>query len=257
MILSEAVKKMNHNGSIYRDPSLLASSIETWIKDLVSRTGAKGAVIGLSGGVDSSALAALLRRALGRDRVLAIIMPCRSIAEDEADARLVAETLDIQIARVPLDETYEAIARDFKELGDLPDIAAANIKPRLRMTTLYAAAQARGALVMGSSNKCELTMGYFTKFGDSGVDALPFADLLKGEVFALARYLGVPDRIVDKPPSAGLWRGQTDEQEMGMTYADLDRYLATGEGPDSLRDAVEAARARTAHKRALPPSPTL
>lgn len=244
---------MTDVSSFYRDPAILADRAEAWIKDLVSRTGARGGVVGMSGGVDSSALAAILRRTLGRSGVLGIIMPCHSIAADEEDARLVASALDIEVVRVDLTAAYDAYRAALSSCGEISPMASANIKPRLRMTTLYAAAQSRGYLVFGGSNRCEMTMGYFTKFGDSGVDALPLATLLKGEVFALARHLGVPSKIIDKAPSAGLWEGQTDEQEMGITYADLDRYLATGEGSDALREKVEGARAKSAHKRVMPP----
>lgn len=240
------------NTDIYRDPDLLAERIADHIRRTCRGAGAHGAVFGLSGGVDSSALAAVLRIALPRDSILGIVMPCYSIHDDEDDAMLVAHELDIPIARARLDSAYDAIVESISQGIPLTKDAMSNIKPRLRMTALYAAAHARRALVFGSSNKCELTMGYFTKFGDSGVDALPFADLLKGEVVALARYLGVPEKICSKPPSAGLWPGQTDEEEMGITYAALDRYIATGEAEESVKRRVDELYARSAHKRALP-----
>lgn len=239
-------------GDHYRDPAKIAGCLERWIHDRLDAAHASGAVLGLSGGVDSSALAALLRRALGRDRVLALIMPCGSMPVDEEDARAVASALDIRVEKVDLTSLFDEQVRLCEAaLGPLSAAARSNIKPRLRMTTLYAAAQTNGYLVFGGSNKCEIMYGYFTKHGDSGVDAMPFADLLKGEVFLLARYLGVPDRVIDKAPTAGLWEGQTDEAEMGVTYADLDRYLATGEASDATRAKIEAAVARSAHKRAM------
>lgn len=239
---------------IYLDPAKIVGFLEKWIRDRLDDSGAKGAVLGLSGGVDSSALAAILRRTLGRDKVVALIMPCHSMPVDEEDARLVASALDIEIKKVDITEAYDTYLRTLEAtIGPLSDIAKANIKPRIRMATLYAEAQTRGHLVFGGSNRCELMFGYFTKHGDSGVDALPFASLLKGEVFALARYLGVPDRIITKPPTAGLWDGQTDEAEMGVTYAEFDRYLATGDAPEAVRRKIENAIARSAHKRAMPP----
>ena len=181
------------------------------------------------------------------------MMPCHSMPVDEADARLVADALDIPVMKIDLTDVYDAFVRTVEtSYGEFSAMAYANVKPRLRMTTLYAVAQSKNYLVFGGGNRDELSFGYFTKHGDSGVDALPFGDLLKGEVFALARYLGVPDRIVDKPPTAGLWEGQTDEGEMGVTYADLDRYLATGEAAPDVRERIETAMARSAHKRSMP-----
>ncbi|MDL2264752.1 NAD(+) synthase [Synergistaceae bacterium OttesenSCG-928-I11] len=238
---------------IYRDPAEIAGFLERWVRDRLNDACAAGAVLGLSGGVDSSALAALLRRVCGRDCMLAVIMPCHSMPVDEEDARLVAGALDIPVEKIDLTGVYDAFVREAESShGELSAMAKANIKPRLRMTTLYAVAQSKNYLVFGGGNRDELMFGYFTKHGDSGVDALPFGDLLKGEVFALARYLGVPDRIVDKPPTAGLWEGQTDEREMGVTYDDLDRYLATGEAAPETAERIESAMARSAHKRSMP-----
>jgi NAD+ synthase len=108
---------------------------------------------------------------------------------------------------------------------------------------------------MGSSNRCELSIGYFTKYGDGGVDVMPLANLVKGQVQDLARHLGIPQVIIDKPPSAGLWAGQTDEQEMGLTYEQLDAYFTTGKAPDEVRQKIEERIARNAHKRTVPPLP--
>lgn len=239
---------------LYRDPAELANFLGGWIGERMNAAGALGGVLGLSGGVDSAALAALLRKTCGRERLLALIMPCHSMPEDEADARLVADALDIPVEKIDLTEIYDAhIAATEAACGPISDIAKANIKPRLRMTTLYAVAQTRNFLVCGGSNRDELAFGYFTKHGDSGVDILPFGELLKGEVFALAAYLGVPERIVTKAPTAGLWSGQTDEAEMGVTYADLDRYLATGDGASALVTKIRVANARSEHKRNMPP----
>lgn len=245
---------MTGEKTIYRDTAQLAERLISWTKDLFDRTGARGGVLGMSGGVDSSLLAAVLRRVLGPDSVLGLIMPIHSIPDDESDALAAAEALDIRTIKVDLSSAFDTYVGAIEStFGKLSDIALANIKPRLRMTALYAAAQTRGFLVLGGSNRCEMEMGYFTKYGDSGVDALPCASLLKGEVFALAEHFGVPERIVRKAPSAGLWAGQTDEAEMGITYAALDRYLATGEADPATADKIESARRRSEHKRALPP----
>lgn len=238
----------------YRDPAKIATFLEKWLGDALAIAGAKGAALGLSGGVDSSALAALLRRICPKDGMIALIMPCHSIPADEEHALLVADALDIPVIKIDLTETFDCCAAAAEaSAGALAPIAKANIKPRLRMTALYAVAQSRGFLVCGGSNRDELAFGYFTKHGDSGVDLLPFGDLLKGEVAALARYLGVPGAIIDKPPSAGLWEGQTDESEMGVSYDDLDRFLAIGEGDAAVRERVKRASERSAHKRSMPP----
>lgn len=240
--------------SIYRDPAETAAFLEGWIRDMLNGACASGGVVGLSGGVDSAVLAALLRRVCGHDNMLAVAMPCHSMREDELFARMIAEKLDIQMVKIDLSGVYDEYIRCAESsYGDFSAMAKANIKPRIRMTTLYAIAQSKNYLVFGGSNKDEIEFGYFTKYGDSGVDALPLADLLKGEVVALARYLGVPDQVVDRPPTAGLWEGQTDEGEMGLTYDELDRYLATGEGTPEAVDRIENARARSAHKRTAPP----
>ena len=137
-------------------------------------------------------------------------------------------------------------------------VPVANVKPRLRMATLYFVANSLNYLVAGTGNRAELTIGYFTKYGDGGVDVLPIGDLLKSEVRALARELGVPQPILDKAPSAGLWLGQTDEEEMGFTYAELERYL-TG-GPDAVAPALALRLERmiraTDHKRTMAPTPS-
>ncbi len=238
----------------YRDPAKIATFLEKWLKDAFDAAGARGAVLGLSGGVDSAALAALLRRICAKDDMLAVIMPCHSMPVDEEHARLVAGALDIPVKKIDLTEAFDCcVAAMEASAGQLSPLAAANIKPRLRMTTLYAVAQSRNFLVCGGGNKDELTYGYFTKHGDSGVDLLPFGDLLKGEVFVLARYLGVPDAIVDKAPTAGLWEGQTDESEMGVSYADLDCFIATGEGDPAVCERIRKADASSRHKRNMPP----
>ena len=136
-------------------------------------------------------------------------------------------------------------------------VVQANIKPRLRMLTLYHAAGLRGYLVLGTDNRAEVYTGYFTKYGDGGADLLPLADLVKGEVRALGRYLGLPEAILQRTPSAGLWADQSDEAEMGLSYEALDRYLLTGEGDPEVVARIEALHRATEHKRRLPPWPVV
>ena len=227
--------------------------------------GARGYVFGLSGGIDSAVVARLCQMAYPQ-RVLGVILPCYSHPQDEADARLVASAFSIPVARVDLGDTFDALTEslshavkgmpshvesiDIKQ--QMPD---ANLKPRLRMTSLYFIANSLNYLVAGTGNRSEITLGYYTKYGDGGVDLLPIGGLLKSEVCALARDLGVPQAVIDRPPTAGLWMGQTDEEEMGFTYEALERYLRDGASAVDAATAVRIDRLRRAsdHKRMLPP----
>ena len=186
---------------------------EKWLCEQVEQAHAAGIVLGLSGGIDSSVLAALGREALGRDKVLGIIMPCHSIDEDESDARLLAEAVDVDFIRVDLSGVFDTM---LNLIGEQSSLVKSNMKARLRMTTLYAVAQSKNFLVCGTSNKSEYETGYFTKFGDSGVDLMPLANFLKRDIREMAKILGVPEKIITKAPSAGLYEGQTDEGDMGF-----------------------------------------
>jgi len=209
----------------------LVERIAAWIASAVKDAGLQGAVVGLSGGVDSAVVAALCREALG-DRVLGVLMPCESDPRDGEDALLVANTLGIETTTVRLDEVYQALARALPKPPT--GLAAANLKPRLRMTTLYCFANQRSYIVAGTGNKSELMAGYFTKYGDGSADILPLGELYKTDVRKLARELGIPAPVLEKAPSAGLWKGQTDEEEMGISYEELDRALQSIEsGRDS------------------------
>ena len=204
--------------------------------------------MGLSGGIDSSVLAALGREALGHDGVLGVIIPCHSNPDDESDARLLAGTLDVGFVRVDLSGTFDALCGELG--GELSSLVQSNMKARLRMVTLYALGQSRGLLVCGTSNRSEYETGYFTKYGDSGSDLMPLVSFLKRDIREMARLLGVPERIISKAPSAGLYAGQTDEGDMGFTYDVLDEYLATGKISDpSARERIDVMRRRSEHKR--------
>jgi NAD+ synthase len=195
----------------------------------MKRSSADGAVVGLSGGIDSAAAAALLRRACGRDGALAVIMPCRNAPEDERDARLAAESIDIPVKKVDITETYDFLANSIEvSCGKLGRGARADLKPRLRMAALYAVAAARNFLVAGAANKDELYLGDFTKYGEVGADMLPLGDLLAGEVTELARYLKVPDVIINRPRAGSSLRDQAQGSDASLTYGDIDRYIATG-----------------------------
>jgi NAD+ synthase len=232
-------------------------SIVRWLKSILANSGAKGFVLGLSGGIDSAVAAALCKRACP-DMTLGVMMPCYSDPQDLLDARLAADAFRLPVEKIVLDEVFETFVRALTgEPYDRSkkDLSIANIKPRLRMTTLYFLAARRKLLVVGTGNKSEIMIGYSTKYGDGGVDLLPIGSLVKAEVREYARFLGVPQEIIDKAPSASLWAGQTDEAEMGFTYEELDRYILKGEGSPETRAIIEGMIKRSEHKRMLPPVP--
>ena len=219
-----------------------------WMKDVLAKSGTKGYVLGLSGGKDSAVVAALARQAT--ENVLGVLLPCQSAHTDRDDALRLAEHFHIATMEINLEPAFLAARSSMHtELGALDPMAEANIKPRLRMLTLYAVAQTRGLLVAGTSNRSERAMGYFTKWGDSGCDISPIADLTVREVLLLGAALGVPDDLLLKPPSAGLWPGQTDEQEMGIRYDAIDEYLLHGQATEQDRTLIERAYNRSEHKR--------
>ncbi|HLS88817.1 MAG TPA: NAD(+) synthase [Sphingobacteriaceae bacterium] len=238
------------------------AGLTAWLRGQVENSGAGGIVFGLSGGVDSALLAALCREALG-DRCLALILPCHSSPQDVADAEAVARHVGIKVRTVELDSLYDAalalMAPEGAAAGARPQagsreaMAAANLKPRLRMLTMYYYANLRGWLVAGTTNRAEMTVGYFTKYGDGGADLFPLAGLLKDEIWALARYHGLPEQVIVKPPSAGLWAGQTDEEEMGFSYKELDAYLRGQPVDPAIARRIESLHAASAHKRQRPP----
>ena len=231
----------------------LPDQIAAWLREGLATAGADGFVCGLSGGVDSATAAALAVRAVGSENVLATLMPCHSVPEDAALGQLVADTFAIPTVTVDLSATYDALTATLP-LSD-HRLAAANIKPRLRMVTLYYFANRLNYLVVGSGNRSELSVGYFTKHGDGGSDLMPLGNLVKNQVRDLARHLDIPREIIDKPPSAGLWEGQTDEAEIGLTYSELDRYLITGEADKEIKEQVDFMMSKSRHKCCPPPIP--
>lgn len=234
----------------------LADEIAGWLRGEIEGAGLSGAVLGLSGGIDSAVVAGLCARAVGPDRVLGVAMPAHSLPADVEHARLAAETFGIEYREIDLSGIYDAF---IEILPPGSPMANANIKPRLRMITLYHFANTLGRMVVGTGNRSELEVGYYTKYGDGGVDLLPIGGLLKTEVRELAREIGVPQVIIDRAPSAGLWEGQTDEGEMGITYEQLDRTLeAIASGDTSgidpgVLEKVQHMHRISAHKRKLAP----
>jgi len=234
-------------------------------------SGARGFVVGVSGGVDSAVVVRLAQLA-APGAVAGVMLPCHSDPNDERDAMTVARLFSVPTIRVDLGGTYDTLTAAVRsELPRLPApmraaapvaeprsrVPLANMKPRLRMTALYFFANTLNYLVAGTGNRSELAIGYFTKYGDGGVDLLPIGHLVKSEVRALARELNVPGEIVDRTPSAGLWIGQTDEDDIGFTYPDIERYLE--DGPQGVSPAlamrIERLTRSSEHKRTLPPMP--
>lgn len=264
-----------------RDTAELRRALVDWIRERVDAARMRGAIFGLSGGVDSAVVCALAAEALGPQRCLGVIMPAESMSDDARLARDVAAAFGVTAIQVDLSETVAALrtmlhehvgtarraahgvgtgVTDTSPAATAPQeqLAQANLKPRLRMITLYYYANLLDYLVIGTGNKAEFTLGYFTKWGDGAADAFPLADLLKHEVWALARELAVPREVVERAPSAGLWAGQTDEEEMGLRYVQIDRYLATGSSGDPQVDAEIERRFRASrHKVAPPPTAVL
>ena len=233
----------------------LADKLVSWIGDKVLAAGCNGVVVGMSGGLDSSVVAVLCHHAFPQS-MLGVLLPCYSSQEDEEDAQAVASKFSIPTKTVVLDTVFDTLLKvlpDDRLEPSVSRLARANLKVRLRMLTIYYFANQLKCMVAGSSNRSELSVGYFTKYGDGGVDILPLGNLVKGEVRELASFLGIPQPIINKPPSAGLWQGQTDEGELGLSYDELDRYLITGEATNQVRRRIESIIATNEHKRLPPP----
>jgi len=209
-------------GLQFEDHEPIREIIVDFIRDYVAKAGVKGAVLGLSGGIDSSLVATLACDAIGPEKVLGLILPvdAKKDVSNIDDAKLLAEGLGM---KYEIFELKEAVAA-YDSLN-LDKIAKGNLAARLRMVTWYAKANQENRLVLGTGNKTELMIGYFTKYGDGGTDVLPIGELYKANVWDLAHHVGVPKKLVQKAPSAGLWEGQTDEGEIGISYPELDSIL--------------------------------
>lgn len=244
-------------------------TIEKFLAEKLRKIGAKGFVLGVSGGIDSATTLTLCARAVGKEKVLALLMPEKgSSKQDLADGKLLCEFERVKYKIVDITDPVEAFK---KTVGGRQDRRLlANIKARCRMIALYHYACTYGRLVVGTSNKSEILTGYFTKFGDGGADLEPIGDLYKTEVRELARKMGIPKKIIEKAPSAGLWKGQTDEEEMGITYDRLDAILLGIElGLDVKEIALRSESSRkeverisrtvrlSSHKRKFQPAPKI
>ncbi|WP_408955393.1 NAD(+) synthase [Natroniella sp. ANB-PHB2] len=238
-----------------RDYTKLTNQLVDWIRNRVEQAGCQGTVVGLSGGIDSAVTAVLCQQAFPEHN-LGLILPCYSDAQDAQDAKRLADEFKVDYQVIDLATTFDQLLMAIEGEKELvKDMSVANIKPRLRMTTLYYYASKRNSLVVGTDNRSELKIGYFTKHGDGGVDIAPLGNLVKLEVKELAKELGIPKQIITKPPSAGLWSGQTDEDELGITYQQLDNYILTGEADPEVKKKVERLDSQNKHKLQAPPIP--
>ncbi len=243
-----------------------------FIKRKIREAGADGAVVGLSGGLDSSVVAILCEKALGKPNVLGVCMPEAGVTNprDVADAHDISNRLGIKFRVVDITPAVLGIHQNLYDFRIGARIPAANVKPRVRMTILYYYANLLNSLVVGTGNRSELRAGYFTKHGDGAVDIMPLGCIYKTQVRQLAAHLKVPKWIVENAPSAGLWRGQTDEEELGISYEKLDIIYAgldLGLEPDVIAGAadikvedvnrfIERER-RITHKLSMPEIPKL
>ena len=221
-----------------------------WIRTLLEESGCTGIVFGNSGGKDSALVGILCKAAC--DDTLGLIMPCvsrRNYGEDAEHGRILAESFGIEARTVDLSEVHAAMKSAVGAAAQLNAQALTNLAPRLRMTGLYAVAAAENRLVAGTGNRSEIYMGYFTKWGDGACDFNPISDLRAGEVFEFLEYLGAPRCIIEKAPSAGLFDGQTDEADMGVSYAAIDRCIAGAEVTEREREVIERYHRSSRHKR--------
>jgi NAD+ synthase len=233
-----------------------------WLRNEVKSAGLNGCIVGISGGIDSAVVTYLIKRAFPENS-LGVIMPCKSNSKDKEDAMLVVNGSGIEHMEIDLTKSHETLFSSVQETitnkGEWNERTAklgdANLRARLRMSTLYTVANNYGYLVVGTDNAAEWHTGYFTKYGDGGVDLVPLVHFTKGQVREMAKALSVPKEIIEKPPSAGLWEGQTDEDEMGTSYDMIDAYLEGKEIPDRDKEIIEKLHKRSEHKRSLATAP--
>ena len=225
-----------------------------WIKEYVKQIGAKGVVVGNSGGKDSATVIAMATKALGKENVVAVAMPCHSISPDFEDAKLVADTFGVKFLKVDLTNTYNEMEKEIQfAMGEeLSKEATINMKPRLRMTTLYGIAQSLSYLVIGTGNLCEAMVGYTTKWGDNSSDFNPIGNFTVDEVLAIGKYLGVPEKILGKAPNDGLG-GKTDEEKMGIQYSQIAEMIETGNTEEHAKKEILKRYHASKHKRELVP----
>jgi len=196
-----------------------------FLKNEIKKTGIKKAVIGLSGGIDSAVAAVLTAKSLGSKNLTCLLMPYKTSSKDSiTDAMKIIKMLKVKYKKIDITEITEAFAKSIKD-KKISKVRLGNIMARVRMILLYDESAKQKALVIGTGNKTEILLGYSTIFGDAASALNPMGDLYKTQVRSLARHLGIPENIISKNPSADLWKGQTDEGELGFTYEEVDKYL--------------------------------
>jgi NAD+ synthase len=243
-----------------------------FIRNETLKAGVNGAVVGISGGIDSALAATLTVEALGKDKVLGIHMPESglTLSEDSKDAKALADWLGIEFKTIDISGIISVFISAVPEKESTDRLSMGNLKARIRMSLLYFHANQMNRMVIGTGNKTELLLGYFTKYGDGGVDIEPIGELYKTEVWELSRMLGVPEALITKKPSAGLWAGQTDEAELGISYLKVDealKKLEQKEDPETIMktlgisveqmNSVMSRIKRSEHKRNAPPAPSI
>jgi NAD+ synthase len=208
---------------LHLDYGLVEAILIPFIRNEIRKFGFRSVVLGLSGGIDSAVVCELAVRALGSENVLALLMPYRASSQESLDhARLMVDRLDIRAEITPVTGVVDAF---FSTRPDASRLRKGNVMARSRMLCLYDVSARDGCLVLGTSNKTELMLGYGTMFGDMASAVNPIGDLYKTQIFGLARHLGIPGVLIDKPPSADLWEGQSDEEDLGFSYEDVDKLL--------------------------------
>ena len=251
---------------------IMQNKIIDFIWNETHKAGVSGAVVGISGGIDSALTAALTVKALGKDKVLGIHMPESGLttAVDSEDAKALADWLGIEFRTIDISGIISAFMAAVPESESADQLCRGNLKARIRMSLLYFHANQMNRMVIGTGNKTEILLGYYTKYGDGGVDLEPIGGLYKTEVWELSRRLGVPEPLITKKPSAGLWKGQTDEAELGISYVKVDnvlRMLEQNEAPETILNtlgvSIEQLNSvikrieRNEHKRKAPPVPEI
>jgi len=251
---------------------IMQNKIIDFIRNETNKAGAEGIVVGISGGIDSALTATLTIKALGKDKVLGIHMPEFGLtnSKDYTEVKALAEWLGIDFRAIDISGIISAFMVAIPESESANKLSKGNLKARIRMSILYFYANHMNRLVMGTSNKTEIILGYYTKYGDGGVDLEPIARLYKTNVWELARRVGIPEFIIAKKPSAGLWTDQTDEDELGISYINLDKVLMMLEqnkAPEIIMSTVGVSLEqlncvmkridRSEHKRKIPPVPEI
>ena len=237
-------------------------NVVEFIREYYKKINGGGAIIGISGGKDSAVVAALFAKALGPENVIGVTLPCHSKEEDKIDAKLVSDFYGFSLINFDITNTFDTFKEELKNLGDFSEETLKNsdinLKPRLRMSTLYylaalySALRGKTYLVAGTSNKCELYVGYFTKGGDSVHDISPIADFTVDEVIEIGRYLSVPDKVLFKTPNDGL-SNMSDEAKLGVKYSDIAKYMDNKNSVnDEIQTRIEKLHNSNLHKFNIP-----